>query len=282
MILLLALPAFAGLFYWDGPGYGDDSYSGGDGVWGQDGKGVELQGTAPLGNPGNGGNTVDYVPGGFVWAVFEVVSDVRVDFGRMKLKLYDGHLGAWQDAKVMSLDDTYGGPGYRYVYNAVIHDGGLGDLYPSDGIKYYFQEWDGFACLPASACIGGPYLDAPDVTEGEPLPEDLVVRLSEYNEVVFVGERLGFVVNLENPTADRAAFDRVEMEITAADVDVTRVLYDAGPAEIPLDPGAALTKSVTLGVPEWAPLGDYHLDVVLLQDGVELGRDGYDFVMDAI
>ncbi len=285
LTLMFATPALASLFYWDGPGYGRDSFTGGDGVFGEDGKGVEMQGSAPLGQPGNGGNEMDYVPDSMVWAVFEVVSDVPVSYGDMKLKLYDAHLGEWLTAKVMLEDASYDGPGHRYYYNALIHDGGLGDLYPSDGIKYYFQEWDGFACLPASACTGGPYLHAPILGEADPVDppaDELSLLLSDYSETVYAGTSLGFTINLINDTVDDLAFDRVEMHITSVDVDVVRVLYDGGAAEIPLAAGAEASKRVTMGVPDWVPLGDYRIDVSVINDGLELATDGYDFLMDSL
>ena len=55
-----------------------------------------------------------------------------------------------------------------------------------------------------------------------------------------------------------------------------------GGVAIPLAAGAEASKRVTMGVPDWVPLGDYRIDVSVINDGLELATDGYDFLMDSL
>lgn len=223
----MAPRADAALAYWNGPGYGQDNYTGESGIPGEDGKGVELQGTAGYGEPGNGGNEGDYAPGTSEWMIFEVMSDCEIGFGRMKLYVYHPENG-WNSWSMLS-DGSYSGPGFRYWLGLVVGDQTWADVYPSTEIKYYFQDWNDFSYLPEEAAYG-TYLDAPNFyIQGEdPFFE---VQLSDNQVDLVPGEYVSWDVDVTNTGAEAGTSDfwmEVEGPITLELSKVLDMYLDAG------------------------------------------------------
>jgi hypothetical protein len=241
-------PAQAGLSYWDGPGYGRDNYSGENGIPGEDGKGVELQGSAEYGNPGNGGNETNYVPGSAVWMVFEVISSRQVNFGNMKVYINDPSNG-WQSFSMLS-DSGYGGPGYRYWLQLVVSDQAWADLPPSDEIYYFFEDFELFDCLPAGACYGAPYLDAPNFFVQEP-GAAFQVELSDTPADLLPGEMATWDIDLTNIGSESGSTD-LWMQVEGP---ITRQLYQQ--SGITLAPGDTYHRQYVVRVPGSAPAGVY-------------------------
>lgn len=246
--MVWATQAFATLSYWDGPGYGQDNYSGEDGIPGQDGKGVEIRGAAAYGLPGTGGNEKDYVSGASEWMVFEVISDTYVNPFDMRIRVYEPSVG-WQNWS-MQADSNYGGAGYRYWYQVLVTDQSFGNVPPSKEIKYYFQDFDTFECLPASGGSGGPYLDAPnfEVSTVEP---SFVVELSDTPADVLGGELGVWDVDVTNEGDASGTMD-LWMEVTGP-LSVELLRKDG----LTLDAGATFHMQYVCTIVAHAPVGTY-------------------------
>ncbi len=240
--------AHATLSYWDGPGYGRDNYSGENGIPGEDGKGVELQGSAGYGEPGNGGNEMNYVPGSAQWIVFEVISSRQIGFGNMKVYVNDP-VNGWQNFSMLS-DSSYGGPGYRYWLQLVVSDQAWADLPPSDEIYYFFEDFELFECLPAGACYGAPYLDAPNFFVQQP-GAAFQVELSDTPADMLPTEMATWDIDLTNIGSESGATD-LWMEVTGP--LSTQLLRQSG---ITLAPGDTYHRQYVVRVPNTAPPGVY-------------------------
>ena len=191
--MALAEASIAGLSYWDGPGYGQDVYTGELGLPQYDGKGVEIQGDAPRGYPGTGGNEKEYVSGTDEYIVFEVMSDVAIIYGKLHVRVTEPSVG--EERYVMAEDDNYDGSGYRYTYRLHVSDASHAQLPPTTEIQYYFYNYVTAEYLPPEAGESGwrkKYLDAPNFFVVENQPPEVTILLPHDGDVYPSGEAISF------------------------------------------------------------------------------------------
>ena len=122
------------------------------------------------------------------------------------------------------------------------------------------------------SCGGSP--NRPDFTPAYLVSAGgLEVVLSNYPASVEPGTALAFRADAVNSGDAAAGFDNAEMVVTGP-ASLTKTLYSGGDIMVPA--GNSVGTTISLNVPPGAPVGSYHVEVSIYDDGEMISGDGFD------
>ena len=106
---------------------------------------------------------------------------------------------------------------------------------------------------------------------------DLVVDLSGHPSSIRRGDVLSFTAQATNPCEAPLTLDTAVMKVTGP-ANVTTTLYAGQPVSVAA--GKRVQAQVEQPVPDGAPLGTYSVEVSISRDGVSIGSDEFDVVVE--
>ena len=154
----------------------------------------------------------------------------------------------------------------------------------ADAANGDYHLTDGSPCIDTGTADGAPDTDF----EGDARPQgdgfdmgadefgggaacDLEVELSGYPEEILRGDYLSFDATASNSCDDSLAFDQAVMTVSGP-ASLEKTLYDGAPFLVFGSVGA----SVTLPVPNGAPMGSYTVEVTIYRDGEAIHADAFE------